>query len=83
MLMLQATGQWTIVTGQEIKVKKSLAFAMQHTAREAQDVELNGETLPQEHEFKQWGTGVRMHPKRGTGPLLTKRVQEARTILKK
>ena len=80
MLMLQATGQWTTLIGQEINAKKSLAFAMQHTARgtrEAQDVELNGETLSKDHEFRQLGIGVRMHPKRGTGPLLTKRVQEA------
>ena len=55
MLMLQATGQWTALTGQEMNVKKLLAFAVQHTARgtrEAQDVDLNGETLPREHEFK-------------------------------
>ena len=32
MQMLQATGQWTALTGQEINVKKSLAFAVQHTA---------------------------------------------------
>ena len=65
MLMLQATGQWTTLTGQEINVKRSLAFAVQHTARgtkEAQDVELNGETLPKEHEFRQLGIGLRMHP---------------------
>ena len=79
MLMLRATGQWTTLTGQEINVKKSLAFAVEHTGpatREAQDVELNGETLPREHEFRQLGIGVRMHPKRGAGPLLTKRVQD-------
>ena len=40
-------------------------------------MELNGETLPREHEFRQLGIGVRMHPKRGTGPVLTKRVQVA------
>ena len=86
MLMLQATGQWTTLTGQEINGKKSLAFAVQHTARgtqEARDVELNGETLPKEHELRQLGIGVRMHPKRGRGPLLTKRVQEAQAALEK
>ena len=86
MPMLQATGQWTTLTGQGINVKKSPAFAVQHTARgtgKAQDVELNGETLPHDHEFRQLGIGMRMHPKRGTGPLLTKRVQEAQTALKK
>ena len=86
MLMLQATGQWTTLTRQEINVKKSLAFAVQHTARgtrKAQGVELNGETLPREHEFRQLGIGVLMHPKRGTGPLLTKRVQEAQTSIEK
>ena len=43
MMMLLATGQWTTLMGQEINVKKSLAFAVQHKARgtkEAQDVEL-------------------------------------------
>ena len=67
-------------------MKKSPAFAVQHTAcgtREAQDVELNGETLPRQHDFRQLAIGVCMHPKRGTGPLLTKRVQEAPPALKK
>ena len=68
------------------KREKSLTFAVQHKAwgtKEAQSVELNGEKLPHHHEFKQLGIGVRMHPKRGTSPLLTTRVQEALTALKK
>ena len=68
------------------KREKSLTFGVQHRARgtkEPQSVELNGEQPPQRHEFRQLGIGVRMHPKRGTGPLLTKRVQEAQTALKK
>ena len=40
--------------------------------------------MPQRyHEFRQPGIRVRMHPKRGTGPLLTKRVHEAQMALKK
>ena len=60
-----------------MNVKKSLAFAVRHKARgmrEAPDVELNSETLPREHEFRQLGIAVCMHPKRGTGSLLTKPV---------
>ena len=77
MMMLQATGQWIMLTGQEINAKKSPTFAVQHKARgtkEAQSVELNGESLPHHHEFRHLGIGVHMHPKRGTGPMLTKRV---------
>ena len=68
------------------KREKSLTFGVQHRARgtkEPQSVELNGEQPPQRHEFRQLGMRVRMHPKRGTSPLLTKRVQEAQTALKK
>ena len=86
MMMLRATGQWTTLTRHEKNMKKSMAFGVQHKAwgtKEAPDVELNGETLPQQHEFRQLGIRVRMHPKRGTGPLLTKRVQKAQTALKK
>ena len=76
----------TALTRQATNVKTSLAFAVQHTARgtkEAQDVELNGEMLPREHEFRQLGIRVRMHPKRGTGPLLMKRVHKAQAALQK
>ena len=52
MRMLQATGRWAKLTGQEINVGKSVTFTVQHTARatqEAQRVQLNGKALPQQH----------------------------------
>ena len=53
-MMLQATGRWITLMGEEINMGKSL-ISVQHTAREtleAQRVELNGGALPQQHEFR-------------------------------
>ena len=85
-MMLQATGQWTKLTGQEINVSKSLTFSVQHRARgtlEGLKVELNNETLPQQHEPTQPGIGVRMRPRKGMGTLLEKRVTEAQKAPRK
>ena len=45
--------------------------------------ELDGEQLPVQCEFRQLGVGVRTTPKRGTGPLMEKRMESAKKALRK
>ena len=85
-LMLAATSQWVRLTGQEINVKKSMVFGVgQVMGRSAQPLraELDGEQLPVQREFRQLGMGVRTAPKRGTGPLMEKRMESAKKALRK
>ena len=85
-LMLLATGQWVQLTGQEINVKKSMLFGVQGprgTAAPPLRVELNGEALPVQHEFRQLCVGVRTTITKGTGPLLEARMDSAKQALRK
>ena len=45
--------------------------------------ELDGEQLPVQCEFRQLGVGVRTTPKRGTWPLMEKRMESAKKALRK
>ena len=85
-MMLVATSKWVCLTGQEINVKKSMVFGVERaTGGAAQPLrtELNGESLPVQHEFRQLGVGVRTKPKRGTGPMLADRIESVKKALRK
>ena len=85
-LMLAATSHWVRLTRQEIHVKKSMVFGVGRvTGSSAQPLqaELDGEQLPVQREFRQLGVGVRTTPKRGTGPLLQKRMESTKKALRK
>ena len=84
--MLVATSKWLKLTGQEVNAKKSLAFSATNKARrkpEAPEATLDGVRMPVRQEFRQMGVGVRTMPRRGTGPLLQRRIGEAKQAMKK
>ena len=84
--MLVATSKWLKLTSQEINAKKSLAFSATNSASgkpEAIEAALDGVLMPVQQEFRQLGVGVRTVPRRGTGPLLQRRIGEGKTALKK
>ena len=84
--MLAATSKWLTLTGQEVNASKSLAFAAAHSARgppTALEATLDGVRIPTQQEFRQLGVGVRTVPRRGTGPLLHKRITEGKAALRK
>ena len=84
--MLVATNKWLKVTGQQVNGKKSLAFLATSKARrkpEALEATLDGVQMPVQQEFRQLGIGVRTVPRRGTGPLLQRRIEEAKKAPKK
>ena len=84
--MLAATNKWLTLTGQEVNASKSLAFTVAHSARKRPsmlEATLDGVRIPTQQEFKQLGVGVRTVPRRGTGPLLHKRIKEGKAALRK
>ena len=84
--MLAATTKWLTLTGQEVNASKSLAFAAAHSARRPPttlEATLDGVRIPTQQEFGQLGVGVRTVPRRGTGPLLHKRIKEGKAALRK
>ena len=84
--MLAATSKWLTLTGQEVNASKSLAFGAAHSARgppTAPEATLDGVRIPTQQEFRRLGVGVRTVPRRGTGPLLHKRIKEGKVALRK
>ena len=84
--MLVATSKWLKLMGQEVNAKKLLAFsATSKVRRKPQPLEatLDGVQMPAHQEFRRLGVGVRTMPRRGTGPVLQRRVGEAKKALKK
>ena len=84
--MLVATSKWLKLTGQEVNAKKSLAFSATNKVRrkpEPLEATLDGVQMPVQQEFRQLGVGVRTQPRRGTSPLLERRIGEAKKALKK
>ena len=84
--MLVATSKWLQLTGQEVNTKKSLAFSATSSAHKkpkALEATLDGVLMPLQQEFRQLGVGVRTVPRRGTGPLLQRRIKEGKTAPRK
>ena len=84
--MLVATSKWPKLTGQEVNAKQLLAFSATNRLRrkpEPLEVTLDGVRMPAQQEFRRLGVGVRTMPRRGTGPLLQRRIGEAKKALKK
>ena len=84
--MLAATSKWLKLTAQEVNATKSLAFTAAHLARKRPsmlEATLDGVRIPTQQEFRQLGVGVRTVPRRGTGPLLHKRIAEGKAALRK
>ena len=84
--MLVATSKWLKLTGEEVNGKKSLAFSATNKVRrklEPPEATLDRVQMPFQQDFRQLGVGVRTLPQRGTGPLLERRVGEAKKALKK
>ena len=84
--MLVATSKWVQLTGQELNAKKLFAFSATSSARkkpEALEAALDGVLMPVQQEFRQLGVGVHTVPRRGTGPLLHRRIKEGKTAPKK
>ena len=76
----------TVTHTREVNASKSLAFATAHSARKRPstlEATLDGVRIPTQKEFRQLGVGVRTVPRRGTGPLLHKRIYEGKAALRK
>ena len=78
-----ATSKWSQLTGEEVNAKKSLAFSVTSLVRrkpEEPEATLDGVQMPVQQEFRQLAVGVCTVPRRGTGPLLQRRIAEAKKV---
>ena len=81
---LGTTAEWLRLTQQGVNPKKSLCFSLEPAGqRQAAAVQLSGEAFPFQREFGMLGIGVRMTAAVNTGPLLQKRLERGRVLLRR
>ena len=83
--MLVATSKWLKLTGQQVNMKKSVAFSATNMVRrkpEPLEATLDGVHMQVQHEFRQPRVAVRTMPRWGTSRELQRRSGKAKKALK-
>ena len=79
--VVDRTAVWVADTGQNANAAKSCSWRMSDQL--AHPVTLHGVPIPLAREFKQLGTGVRLDPQRGPGPVLQERFARGAVIMRR